>query len=225
MDATPEPKAQPPAQPPAQHAPSGHPRPRACPIHGIALGPLGRCVICQRAESDEPGDPSGGRKALGVLLMMAAALGGMLVYKGATGRPEPPIVVAESAPRSPPPPAAAPAVEERVVIDEARAVTSIKAATEEKQRSFEAAMRKVPVTVYTTKWCELCGAARDWMKSRAFPFNEVDVETAPERLAALRKVNPETTVPTFVIDGEVFVGFGPGTIQGAMFRAAQRRAR
>lgn len=215
MNATPPTQAQPPAP---------HSKARLCQIHGIALGPLGRCVICQRAGSGEPDDRGGASKGLGVLLVLAGALGGLLVYRGLAGKPQAPVVVAEA---RPPPPSlvVAPVEEPQAVVDEERAVARVKAATEEQQRGFAAARRKVPVSVYTTKRCELCATARDWMKSKQYAFTEIDVEASPEGLTALRQVNPETTVPTFVIDGEVFVGFGPGVIQGAMFRATEKRAR
>ena len=191
-----------------------------CPIHGIVLGPFGRCVICERAESGESDDPGGGRKVVGLLLLLLAGFGGALVVKGVTGKREAPLVAV-----APPPVAPAPVVEEPEPVDEVRAVAQVKASTEEQQRSFEAGMRRVEVSVYTTRWCQLCTTAKDWMKSKHYPFTDVDAEATPENLAALRKVNPEATVPTFVVDGDVFVGFGPGTLQGAMFRAAQKRAR
>jgi glutaredoxin len=220
MDATPQPQAQPYAQPPAQpaQAPS-----RTCRIHGIVLGPFGRCVICQRAEPNESEDAGGGRKALALLLLLVTALGGVLVYEGFVGAHEAPVVVS-AAPRLPPP-STAPEVEDGVSLTDERAAAHLKAVTEERQRGFDAAMRKVSVSVYTTRWCGLCGAAREWMKSKGYVFTDIDAEATSENLAALRKVNPETTVPTFVVDGEVFVGFGPGILQGAMFRAADKRAR
>jgi glutaredoxin len=222
MDASPPPQAQPQAQAQAQAQLGAQPasaRSRTCQIHGIVLGPFGRCVICQRAESDEPEDPGGGRKAMGILIVLLGALGGVLVFKGVTGKREAPVVVAQV------PPAAAPVVDERASVEAERAVARVKATTAEQQRAFDQAMRRVEVVVYTTRWCELCGTAKQWMTSKHYAFTDVDAEASPENLLALRKVNPAVTVPTFVVDGEVLVGFGPGVLQGAMFRAAEKRAR
>ena len=213
MDATPPPQAQPP-----------QPGSRTCPIHGVVIAPTGRCVICQRAESDGPGDPDGGRMALGVLVVLAALVGSVLVYRGVSRKPEAPVHTHEDEVVSPI--SSAPAVEARSdAADAAAAVARFQAANEEKQRAFEAAMRKVPVSVYTTRWCALCDSAKSWMKVKQITFTDVDVESAPEKLEALRKINPKLTVPTFTVDGEPFVGFGPGTIQGAIFRAAEKRVR
>ncbi len=216
MDATPPPQAQPPAGS------------RTCQIHGIVIGPSGRCVICHRAdraESDEPEDPGGVRKALGGLLALAVLVGCVLIYKGFSSKPEPPVHTADHD-DGPVLASAAPSVDARTdAEDEAATLARFRAANEEKQRAFEAAMRKVPVSVYTTKWCALCDSAKTWMKTKQIVFSDYDVEANPDRLAELRKINPKSTVPTFVVDGEPLIGFGPGAIQGAIFRAAEKRVR
>jgi glutathione S-transferase len=53
----------------------------------------------------------------------------------------------------------------------------------------------------------------------------VDVEASAPGKAELKRINPRGSVPTFVIDGRVKVGFSPGSLRGMIRAAAERRIR
>ncbi len=198
-------KQPPPAQPP--QLPSL--QVRYCGIHGLVLGPDGRCTICKR-NAAEPTQEGNGR-TLTAVLVLAAVCGGALHLQGRLGHAEAgrepiraPVVIA--------PAAAQPLsvvndpgyIEEEQAKGEAAAAHSL-----EKQRDLEEAEHKVTVRVYTTAACDLCRTATAYLKEKGLAYTELDVDKDEAAAAALRKLRPQPMVPTFEVDGEVVVGFGP----------------
>ncbi len=60
--------------------------------------------------------------------------------------------------------------------------------------------------MYTTKYCGYCERARRVLRSRAIPFDDIDVTRDP---ATRRKVMDETghlTVPVILLDGKLLGG-------------------
>ena len=63
-----------------------------------------------------------------------------------------------------------------------------------------------PVTIYTTRFCPYCSAAKDLLKRKAVAFNEIDVTANPKgRAAMMQRAGGRTTVPQIFI-GERHVG-------------------
>jgi glutaredoxin len=219
-----QPEAAPPAQAQAQ-PPQPAPSRRLCAVHGLVVGFDGRCVICRREQGDED-ESSPGRLVFGALLLFAALGGGVLVLKGVRGRQH-----AEQLQTAPLVTASAPAEAEDLApappTDDDLKGPSRAANVEAKQRALEAAMLKVPIKMYSANKCPLCDSARAWMKDKQLTFTEVDVAASPADLEALTKISPDKkpTVPTFDVDGEVLVGFGPPTMLAAVRRAAEKRTR
>jgi glutaredoxin 3 len=199
---------------------------RYCGIHGLVIGPEGRCVICKRNMA-EPVKEGSGRGVVAAVLVLAAVLGGALMYKGLAGKPPPP---------SPPPPVVASKVPvapragqgsspfEGPEDDPAKSEAATERAVE-KQHDLEDAAHRVRVTVYTTAACDLCRTATAYLKEQGLSYTELDVDKDEAALEALKKLRPDPAVPTFEVDGEVVVGFGPREMGAAIARAAQRRVR
>jgi glutaredoxin 3 len=59
------------------------------------------------------------------------------------------------------------------------------------------------VTVYTTTNCGYCTQAKNLLKKRAIPFEEIDVSNDDEKRAWLVKVSGRRTVP------QIFIGEDP----------------
>ena len=58
-----------------------------------------------------------------------------------------------------------------------------------------------PVTIYTTRFCPYCHAAKDLLKGKSVPFDEIDVTGDPAgRAAMVRRAGGRSTVP------QIFVG-------------------
>lgn len=93
------------------------------------------------------------------------------------------------------------------------------------QNDVMAALKQVPITMYSTTWCPHCERARRWFQSNAIPFVEYDVEENSQAKTAQRKLNPKGGVPTIDIDGTVEVGFSEQRVGKAIARSVQRRLR
>ena len=62
------------------------------------------------------------------------------------------------------------------------------------------------VTVYTTDYCPFCTAAKDFLKRRNIPFEEIDVSDYAKK-AALKARTGMRTVPQIFIGDELIGGF------------------
>jgi len=181
----------------------------------------GRCVICHRDDEGRRAG-SGLGQVLGFGVAGALVVAGAVMWKGSHRAPAaaPVVTSAPAAPAAPAPP-----VEEQrragASPDEslAVAVASVEAS---RQRDIEATMSHVPVRMYMIRKCEMCDAARTFLREKGVSVSEVDVGS-PDGLEAMRKLTPSTQVPVFDVDGEVVVGFGPTNVLGAVRRAAERR--
>jgi len=61
------------------------------------------------------------------------------------------------------------------------------------------------VTLYTTSWCPYCDRARRLLSKKNVAFEEIDVESAPEKRAEMQNRSGRRTVPQIFI-GDHHVG-------------------
>lgn len=66
-------------------------------------------------------------------------------------------------------------------------------------------MSSSTIVMYTTNWCPYCERARRMLKAKGATFEEVDVESAPEKRAEMQARSGRRTVPQIFI-GEYHVG-------------------
>ena len=58
-----------------------------------------------------------------------------------------------------------------------------------------------PVTIYTKSWCPYCSAAKDLLKKKNAPFDEVDISgQAEKRSEMIARSGGRSTVP------QIFIG-------------------
>ena len=58
-----------------------------------------------------------------------------------------------------------------------------------------------PVTIYTKGWCPYCSAAKDLMRAKGVPFEEIEITGNPERRTEMvQRAGGRSTVP------QVFIG-------------------
>ena len=62
-----------------------------------------------------------------------------------------------------------------------------------------------PVTVYSTRFCGYCVVAKNLLKRREIPFEEIDVSRDHEKRQWLKEVTGRRTVPQIFI-GEKSIG-------------------
>ena len=59
--------------------------------------------------------------------------------------------------------------------------------------------------VYGTTYCGDCRRAKNFLRERGIPFDEVNIDDAPEAVDLVMRVNDgRRKVPTFEIDGRYF---------------------
>jgi len=63
------------------------------------------------------------------------------------------------------------------------------------------------IKVYCTPHCPWCTAAKDYLKSHGFEFEEIDVSTDPLLAEELIKKSGQMGVPVIEIDDELIIGF------------------
>ena len=66
-------------------------------------------------------------------------------------------------------------------------------------------MNAPAVVMYTTSWCPYCERARRLLAAKGASFNEIDVESAPEKRAEMQARSGQRSVPQIFI-GEQHVG-------------------
>jgi glutaredoxin 3 len=66
-------------------------------------------------------------------------------------------------------------------------------------------MSRPAIVMYTTNWCPYCERARKLLKSKGASFEEIDVESTPEKRAEMISRSGRRTVPQIFI-GEQHVG-------------------
>lgn len=173
-----------------------------CPIHGLALGPDGRCVLCRRADADRS-DPTRATRRIVVaavsVLLVLGAVGAFLLHRGPAPGAEPQAATGSdpSQPATPPsrPPGAEPA----------RPASPLQ------------------IRMYMAPWCPACRRASSWLRRNNYRHTELDVTRDRQAQAELRRLNPRGTIPTFVIDGEVVIGFSDRRLRVAIEQATRER--
>lgn len=61
------------------------------------------------------------------------------------------------------------------------------------------------IRMYTTSWCYDCRRAKQFLRVRRMPFDEIDIDTDAEAAAFVEKANGgKRIVPTFDVGGRVF---------------------
>jgi len=94
-----------------------------------------------------------------------------------------------------------------------------------RNQAVSAARNRVKIEVFTVSWCPHCAKALDYMDSRGISYTNHDVESDPAAKKKRDFINPRKTVPTFLIDNAVQVGFSPSGLENAINTAAERRVK
>ena len=89
--------------------------------------------------------------------------------------------------------------------------------------ALQLAAKSFPVTLYTSKDCEPCAAARNLLNARGVPFREVLVADEPQQ-EELRKVAGALAVPSITVGSNVQKGFEEGAYHSLLDIAGYPKA-
>jgi glutaredoxin len=64
--------------------------------------------------------------------------------------------------------------------------------------------------LYVKTWCPWCVSAREWLDSRSYKYELIDVEAAKADYETMIRLSGQSKTPTLVLeDGAVLPDFGP----------------
>jgi glutaredoxin 3 len=64
--------------------------------------------------------------------------------------------------------------------------------------------------LYVKTWCPWCVSAREWLDTRGYKYQLIDVEANSADYAEMRKLSGQSKTPTLVLeDGKILPDFGP----------------
>ena len=64
--------------------------------------------------------------------------------------------------------------------------------------------------LYVKTWCPWCVSAREWLDSRSYKYELIDVEATKADYETMIRISGQSKTPTLVLeDGAVLPDFGP----------------
>lgn len=63
------------------------------------------------------------------------------------------------------------------------------------------------ITVYSTPTCPYCVMAKEYLKEKNIPFEDVDVSSDPAKAREMIQKSGQRGVPVIDMDGTIIVGF------------------
>jgi len=89
---------------------------------------------------------------------------------------------------------------------------------------IQAALRGVPIVMFSTSWCPTCARARSFLQANGIPYAERDIDHDNAALQELKHRSGDTLIPTFDIDGKMLrSGFDPSAIASTLAASVERR--
>lgn len=74
------------------------------------------------------------------------------------------------------------------------------------------------IRMFTTQWCPVCKKAKAYLKKRATPFEELDVEASPSAKAEYERLGGKG-VPVILVGEQRLDGFDAGRMEHALSEA------
>ena len=69
------------------------------------------------------------------------------------------------------------------------------------------------VRVFSTKFCPYCKMAKDFLKEKKIPFEDIDVQEDQSAAKEMMEKSGQVGVPVIEIDGQMVIGFDMSTIK------------
>jgi glutaredoxin 3 len=89
---------------------------------------------------------------------------------------------------------------------------------------IQAALRGVPIVMFTTSWCPTCARARSFFQANGIRYAERDIDHDNAALDELKRRSGATLIPTLDIDGKLLrSGFDPSAIASTLAASVEKR--
>jgi len=72
------------------------------------------------------------------------------------------------------------------------------------------------IIVYSTQTCPYCHIAKEYLKSKGFEFQEIDVSKDKAKAEEMIKKSGQMGVPVLEINGKIIIGFDRKAIDEAL---------
>jgi len=72
------------------------------------------------------------------------------------------------------------------------------------------------IIVYSTPTCPYCVLAKDYLKEKNIPFEDVDVSSDPARAREMIQKSGQRGVPVIDVDGTIIVGFDKNRLEALL---------
>lgn len=72
------------------------------------------------------------------------------------------------------------------------------------------------IKIYTTPTCPYCFQAKEFLKKKNIPFEEVDVSASQKSAEEMVKISGQMGVPVIQIGEEIIIGFDQERIEKAL---------
>lgn len=69
------------------------------------------------------------------------------------------------------------------------------------------------VRVFSTKFCPYCKMAKEFLKERKIPFEDINVQEDQNAAKEMMEKSGQVGVPVIEIDGQMVIGFDMDTIK------------
>ena len=70
------------------------------------------------------------------------------------------------------------------------------------------------LNLYVKTWCPWCVRAEEWLRSRGFPYRQIDVEASRADYDTVIQLSGQSKTPTLVLDdGKIVPDFGPEDLE------------
>jgi glutaredoxin 3 len=77
------------------------------------------------------------------------------------------------------------------------------------------------ITIYSTRTCGFCHAAKDYLAGRGIDFEEIKLDEIPGGAQLLLEKSGQLGVPVIDVDGQVIVGFNRPLLDEAIAAASK----
>ncbi len=75
------------------------------------------------------------------------------------------------------------------------------------------------IKIYSTPTCPYCIEAKEWLKIRDYPYEDINIREFPEKRQEMIDLSGQIQVPVILVDDNVIVGFDTDKLEEFIYGA------